>query len=197
VLAGIDEAGRGSLAGPVVVAAAILPRGCSLPEVRDSKQLSERARERAFLRIREAATTWSAVAVSAQEVDLRNVLHASLWGMERVVQRLRVRPDLVLVDGHLLPPRLDVRALAVVKGDDRSQCIGAASILAKVLRDRLMRAWHRRFPAYGFAHNVGYPTPEHLDALRRLGACPLHRRSFRPVALVESQPELPFLVDRA
>jgi ribonuclease HII len=195
-LAGVDEVGRGCLAGPVVVAAVILPRGMVLAGVRDSKEIPARAREAAYVLVRERAVAWSAWTVSPAEVDRRNVLMASLWGMERAVQRLRQPADFVLVDGHQVPWGLRGRARAVVKGDGRSQSIAAASIVAKVLRDRIMRAWDRHYPGYGFADHVGYPTAEHLQALRALGATPIHRRSFRPVA-APTQPELPFLFEEA
>ncbi len=189
---GLDEVGRGCLAGPVVVAGVILPVGADLAGVRDSKKLSAAAREEAFGRITREAVAWAALAVSASEVDRRNVLAASLWGMEQVVRRLRVEPDFALVDGNQLPHALGVSARCLVKGDDRSQCIAAASIVAKVARDRLMRVWHRYYPHYGFDHNVGYPTADHLRALEQNGACPLHRRSFAPVADVIHQIRLPF-----
>jgi len=188
-LVGLDEVGRGALAGPVVVAGVVLPPGVEL-DVRDSKQMTEAAREAAFVRIRELALAWAALAVPVGEVDRRNVLGASLWGMERVLERLRVRPDFALVDGHQLPVALGVPACCVVKGDDRSQSIAAASVIAKVARDRLMRAWHRRHPEYGFDHNVGYPTPDHLRALRRHGVTALHRHSFAPVAQAAYQGRL-------
>jgi len=193
-LAGVDEVGRGCLAGPVVVAAVAFPAGFDLPGVGDSKRLSRGARERLFPRILESAD-WAAICVSAEEVDRRNVLAASLWGMERAVSRLRHPPDLVLVDGNRLPPGLVSRGMAVVKGDGRSQSIAAASIVAKVLRDGIMRRWDRHYPGYGFARNVGYPTREHQEALRRLGPCPLHRHSFAPVAAVLSR--LPLQEDSA
>jgi ribonuclease HII len=185
-LAGVDEVGRGCLAGPVVVAAVVLPPGRELPGVRDSKRLSLTARERSYELIRAEALAVSALAVHQEEVDRLNILHASLAGMGRVVERLERRSgrrvDHVLVDGHQLPPGLSGRATPVVKGDDRSQTIAAASIVAKVLRDRLMRSWARRYPVYGFERHVGYPTPEHREALMAHGPCPLHRHSFAPVA---------------
>jgi ribonuclease HII len=191
-LAGTDEAGRGCLAGPVVAAAVILPVGLHLEGVRDSKQMSLKAREEAFSRIRREAVAWNAIAVDAGTIDRLNILHASLQGMDRAVARLRVRPQTVLVDGNKLPPDLVTHGRSMVKGDDRSQCIAAASIVAKVVRDRLMRAWHRHYPGYGFDQHVGYPTPEHKRALERLGPCPLHRNSFAPVAAAAAQTRLPF-----
>ena len=193
-MAGVDEVGRGCLAGPVVVAAVVLRPGAELPGVRDSKQLSKIARERAFLLIQAEATAISALAVHSEEVDRLNVLGASLAGMERVVYRLerrhRARVDHVLVDGHQLPAGLTGRSTALVKGDDRSQSIAASSIVAKVLRDRVMRVWARHYPAYGFERHVGYPTPEHRRALEEHGPCELHRESFAPVLRARKQIEL-------
>lgn len=190
-LAGVDEVGRGCLAGPVVVAAVLVPAGLRLEGVRDSKALSAAARERLFARLRTSPITWAAVCVDAATVDELNVLGASLWGMQRAVDRLESRVGRpighVLVDGDRLPRTLEGRATAIVKGDARSQCVGAASVVAKVARDRLMRAWARRLPGYGFERNVGYPTADHLEALRRLGPTRLHRRSFAPVAKVAAQ----------
>jgi ribonuclease HII len=185
VMVGLDEVGRGCLAGPVVVAAVSMPPGLSLPGIRDSKTLSLAQREAAYPRIVDAALAWAALCIHAPEVDSLNVLQASLVGMQRVLHRLESRmqreAELVLVDGHMLPPSLHRPARAVVKGDNRSQSIAAASIVAKVLRDRVMRGWHTIYPEYGFARHVGYPTREHLDALAAVGPCPLHRRSFAPV----------------
>jgi len=193
LVAGVDEAGRGCLAGPVVVAAVVLPADADLPGVRDSKLMTPDAREAAYARIRACGARFAALAVSPREVDRLNVLHASERGMERAVERLerrrRFRAGAVLVDGHRVPAALGGRGVPLVKGDDRSLCIAAASVLAKVLRDRLMRAWSRRYPVYGFERHVGYPTPQHLDALRRHGPCPLHRFSFAPVAAA-AQPRL-------
>ena len=193
-MAGVDEVGRGCLAGPVVVAAVVLPAGAELPGVRDSKQLSPAARERAFLLIHAEATAISALAVHPDEVDRLNVLGASLAGMGRVVERLErrygSRVDHVLVDGHLLPSVLSDHSTALVKGDDRSQSIAAASIVAKVLRDRVMRVWARHYPEYGFERHVGYPTPEHKRALQEHGPCHLHRESFAPVARALEQIQL-------
>jgi ribonuclease HII len=180
-LAGVDEVGRGCLAGPVVVAAVVLPFGAELEGVDDSKRLSAPARERAFAHILQCCIQWSATSVSAAEVDQHNVLVASLLGMERAIARLHPAPELILIDGNRLPPNAPPAALALVKGDGRSLCVAAASIVAKVLRDRIMRSWHRRYPAYGFDRHVGYPTAQHRRALLAEGPCPLHRRSFAPV----------------
>ena len=180
----------------MVVAAVSFPAGLELPGVRDSKKLSAARREAAYSNILERASQWGALAVSAADIDRFNVLHGSLWGMRRVLQKLDPI-ELALVDGHVVPDRLPVRSRAVVGGDDRSQVIAAASIVAKVLRDRVMKVWDRHYPQYGFADHVGYPTADHLAALKRHGVCPLHRMSFRPVAVAHTQPELPFLFDEA
>lgn len=189
-VAGCDEVGRGCLAGPVVVAAVAFAPGQELPGVDDSKRLTAAHREALFLAIQQQAVAVRAWAVPVAEVDARNVQGASLYGMARVLRRLSPAPELALVDGHLLPANLACPGLALVKGDGRSQAIAAASIVAKVLRDRVMRRFDRRHPGYGFASHVGYPTPEHKEALVRLGPCVLHRRSFAPVAQALSQRRL-------
>ncbi len=190
-LVGVDEVGRGCLAGPVVVAAVALTPGCDLPGVDDSKRMTPAARERAYLRIQETAVDWAVVCVSQAEVDRRNVLAASLWGMQRALSRLSIRPELILVDGNRLPDEIEGPALPLIGGDGRSLCIAAASVMAKVLRDRIMRVWDRHHPGYGFVRHVGYPTPEHRAALERLGPCALHRQSFAPVRAAASQKRLP------
>ncbi|MFO7654973.1 MAG: ribonuclease HII [Candidatus Krumholzibacteriia bacterium] len=185
VVAGVDEAGRGCLAGPVVAAACVLAPGSALRDLNDSKLLAPPLREELFCKLRAGrALAWAACAVAAPEIDRINILQGSLLAMARCVERLRVRPDLVLVDGNQRPP-LTLACRTVVGGDARSAAIAAASIFAKVLRDRIMVAWDRRFPGYGFASNKGYGCPEHRAGLLRLGVCPLHRHSYRPVAMVD------------
>jgi ribonuclease HII len=179
-LAGADEAGRGPLAGPVVAAAVILDPGRAYPGLGDSKKLSAAARDRAFELIGERAVAWAWAALPAEEVDRLNPLRAALAAMSRAVARLDPAPDLVLVDGNQRPD-LPMRLSAVVRGDARSLCIGAASIVAKVVRDRLMLDWHRRYPQYGFDRHKGYGTAAHLRALREHGPCPIHRLTFRGV----------------
>lgn len=181
-LAGIDEAGRGPLAGPVVVAAAMLPPGLEPFALDDSKRLPPSLRETAAARIREVALAWTTVIVPRAEIDRVNILQATLTGMRQAWERLSVRPALTLVDGNLLPDGI-TRARAVVAGDGASLAIAAASVLAKTTRDALMLELEARYPGYGFARHKGYGTPEHLEALRRLGPCPEHRRSFRVVAV--------------
>jgi ribonuclease HII len=186
VVAGVDEAGRGSWAGPVVAAAVILAPGPALRGLDDSKRLDASAREVLHARLVQGrALAWSACAVAAPEIDRLNILRATLLAMTRAAFGLRSAPDLVLVDGNRLPERLPAPARAVVGGDGASACVAAASIVAKVLRDRIMCRWDRRFPGYDFASNKGYGSPAHRAALSRLGACPLHRRSYRPVAELE------------
>jgi ribonuclease HII len=179
-VAGVDEAGRGPLAGPVVAAAVILPPDFSHPEIDDSKRLTASLREELFPVITGAAVAWSVAESCEAEIDAVNILQATLRAMERALAGLAVRPDYVLVDGPRLPPVLGP-CEGVVGGDGRVACIAAASILAKVHRDRLMRGHHGRWPAYGFAANKGYGTAGHLRALAEHGPCPIHRRSFRGV----------------
>lgn len=179
--AGVDEAGRGPLAGPVAVAAVILDPGRPIPGLDDSKKLSERKRETLYAQIIEHALAWHIVLVDADEIDALNIFHATMAGMRRAVAGLAPAPHEALIDGNKLPPGLPCAARAIVGGDALEPAIGAASILAKVTRDRLMVAMDATYPGYGFAVHKGYPTATHLAALRRLGPCPQHRRSFAPV----------------
>lgn len=184
-VAGIDEAGRGPLAGPVVVAAVMLPDRHELEGLDDSKRLSAEARARLFPQIKETATSWAVEIVEVEEIDRINILRATFKGMQRAVARLQPAPTLTLVDGNRAP-ELEGEVHTLVEGDHWVPAISAASILAKVTRDRLMEAWHREFPDYGFDRHKGYPTPEHLERLKQHGPCPIHRRSFAPVrALLE------------
>jgi ribonuclease HII len=179
--AGVDEAGRGPLAGPVVAAAVVLPPGCALPGLADSKVLDAETRERLMGEIERAALAWAVVAVPAARIDRVNILRATHEAMATALARLPELPRLALVDG--LPAHgLPCPHLAVIEGDACCAAIAAASILAKVTRDRLMVALDGAHPGYGFAQHKGYPTPRHRDALQRLGPCPEHRRSFAPVA---------------
>ena len=179
-IAGVDEAGRGPLAGPVVAAAVIFPAGFSDSLIHDSKCLDARRREELVPVITGAAIDWAVAESSEAEIDALNILQATLRAMERAVASLQAVPDYVLVDGSVMPG-LPVPGETVVGGDGRVACIAAASILAKVHRDRLMIAHHQRWPVYGFDRNKGYGTPAHLAALAEHGPCPIHRRSFRPV----------------
>lgn len=181
IVAGVDEAGRGPLAGPVLCAAVILPPDDGLTGLDDSKKLSEARRERLFDAIRDAAVGYAIVAVAAEEIDRLNIFQATMQGMARAIRALPSCPELALIDGNKIPPGLPCPARALVGGDALERSIMAASVLAKVSRDRIMLALHAEYPEYGFDRHKGYPTPAHLQALRRHGACPQHRRSFAPV----------------
>ena len=183
LVAGVDEAGRGPLAGPVVAAAAILDDLRPIAGLNDSKKLSAARREVLFDEIRAKALCFCIAEASVEEIDRLNILQATMLAMRRAVMGLRLKPVMVLVDGNRLP-QLEVAAEAIVKGDARVQAISAASILAKVHRDRWCLQLHERYPQYGFAGHKGYGTAVHLAALREHGACPEHRRSFAPVAQV-------------
>ena len=180
-VAGVDEAGRGPLAGPVVVAAVILKPRHGLRGLDDSKALCEQAREYLFPRIQRAALCWQVVFVERDEIDALNILWATMAGMRRAVCALAPAATRELVDGDRVPPDLPCPARAIVGGDASESAIMAASILAKVSRDRHMQALNLRYPGYGFDRHKGYSTPEHLQALARLGPCDEHRRSFAPV----------------
>lgn len=181
LMAGVDEAGRGPLAGPVVAAAVILDDQRPIRGLADSKTLTALQRERLHDQIMARALCCSVASASVEEIDTHNILQATMIAMRRAVEGLRLKPAKVLVDGNRLPT-LSVLAEAVVKGDSLVKAISAASILAKVHRDRLCEELHAEFPHYGFASHKGYGTPEHLEALLRHGACVHHRRSFSPVA---------------
>ena len=192
LLCGVDEAGRGPLAGAVFAAAVVLdPARPRINHLVDSKQLDEGEREVLAGRIRERAMCWAVASASVEEIDRLNILGASLLAMQRAIVALDMKPDEVCVDGLHVPRGVDAPCRAIVKGDRLVAAISAASILAKVARDAEMLALDARYPAYGFAHHKGYPTPEHLAALRAHGPSEIHRRSFEPVwALLQA--ELPF-----
>ena len=179
-VAGVDEAGRGPLAGPVMAAAVILDPRRPIAGLADSKTLSPRRRETLAEQIRAEALAWAVAGATVEEIDALNILRATLLAMQRAVQALVPAPQRVLVDGDRCPA-LACPARAVIKGDQKISAISAASILAKVERDRLMLALDARYPGYGFASHKGYPTAAHIEALRRLGVTPVHRRSFAPV----------------
>ena len=176
LIGGMDEAGRGPLAGPVVAAAVIMPLDHPIEGVDDSKQVSEKKRERLYDEIIEKAVAYKIVAVDEKVIDDVNILNATKKAMTECVSGLSVRPDVVLVDAVKLA--LEVPTKAIIKGDALSYSIAAASILAKVYRDRLMRDYDRIYPEYGFAKHKGYGTKDHIEALRTYGPCPIHRRSF-------------------
>ena len=180
LMAGVDEAGRGPLAGPVVAAAVMLDVSKPIEGLADSKLLSEKKRERLFDEIRAKALCFCIAEASVEEIDSLNILQATLLAMRRAVEGLRLKPQMVLVDGNRLP-QLKVPAQAIVKGDSKVQAISAASILAKVHRDRQCLQMHETYPGDGFAAHKGYPTAEHLAALLAHGVTPWHRRTFGPV----------------
>ena len=180
LMAGVDEAGRGPLAGPVVAAAVMLNDADPVPGLADSKVLTEKKRERLFDEIRAKALCFCIAEASVEEIDRLNILQATMLAMSRAVDGLRLKPSMVLVDGNRLPV-LRMAAEAIVKGDAKVAAISAASILAKVTRDRQCLKMAESYPDYGFAKHKGYPTAEHLAALRAHGVTPWHRRSFGPV----------------
>ena len=184
-VAGVDEAGCGPLAGPVVAAAVILAPGGRWDGLNDSKQLSAETREALYARVLDEARAFAWAVLGPRAIDRLNIRRARLEAMRRAVARLRVIPSLVLVDGNVDVPGLPQRQQAVVDGDARMLSIAAASVLAKVVRDRIMDRLDRVWPGYGFARHKGYATPEHLEAIDRLGPCAIHRYSFRPVYVLE------------
>lgn len=181
LVAGVDEAGRGPLAGPVTAAAVVLDPGRPIAGLDDSKRLSARRRDALALEIRQHARAWAVVHVDADEIDALNILQATMEAMRRAVVALACTPHDILIDGNRVPSGLPGSARAIVGGDGLEACIGAASILAKTERDARMLAADAEYPGYGFAAHKGYPTAAHLAALQRLGPTPLHRRSFAPV----------------
>lgn len=184
LIGGLDEAGRGPLAGPVVAAIVILPRRFVLPGLNDSKQVTEAGRERLYHAIVKQAVATGVGLATEREIESLNILEATRQAMCRAVGTLAVSPDFLLLDAVFLPS-LPVPQRPIIKGDGFSVSIAAASILAKVTRDRLMREYHRRYPEYNFRAHKGYGTPEHLRLLSRYGPCTAHRQTFRPVAEVE------------
>ena len=191
-IAGVDEAGRGPLAGPVVAAAAVLHRDVFMPGVDDSKKLSESRREVLYEEIRRSAAGYAVGIVSRETIDRINILRASLEAMKLAVLKLPIEPDFLLVDGTYCPD-VDLPMEALPHGDSLSLSIAAASIVAKVTRDRIMRKLDRMYPQYGFVRNKGYPTAEHLEALDKFGPCEIHRRSFGPVMERLYQPDIPLI----
>lgn len=181
-IAGVDEAGRGPLCGPVYAAAVILDPARPIDGLNDSKKLSEKKREALAPLIRERALAWAVGIATVEEIDRLNILHATMLAMRRAVEGLAVPPDQVLIDGNRVPPGLTMPARAIVGGDASEAAISAASILAKTGRDHEMMALAALYPQYGIAKHKGYPTAEHLAALRIHGPSPIHRRSFAPVA---------------
>lgn len=181
MIAGVDEAGRGPLAGPVVAAACILPKNHLFVNLNDSKQLKPETRERLYEEITTHPETCFAIWIcDAETIDRINILQATFLAMQRAVGALSIKPDYLLVDGNRLP-RFAIPALAIVQGDGHSISIAAASVIAKVTRDRMMDEYDRKWPCYGFKKHKGYGTEEHRAAIKSCGPCPLHRRSFEPM----------------
>ena len=176
-ICGIDEAGRGPLAGPVAAGAVILPKDCRILYLNDSKKLSETRREELFEEIKEKAVTWSVAIATPARIDEINILQATYEAMREAVAGLAVKPDVLLNDAVTIPG-LDILQVPIIKGDAKSLSIAAASILAKVTRDRMMAGYEEMFPGYGFAKHKGYGTAAHIAAIRELGPCPIHRRMF-------------------
>ena len=186
-IAGVDEVGRGPLAGPVVTAAVILDPANPITGLNDSKKLTERRREVLAEEIKERALAWSIGRAEVEEIDEINILQATMLAMCRAVEGLPIKADYLLIDGNRLPTNLSCPAEAVVKGDSRVEVISAASILAKVSRDREMVMMAEQYPGYGLEKHKGYPTRAHVAALNEIGVTPIHRRSFRPVAMALSR----------
>jgi ribonuclease HII len=181
-VAGVDEVGRGPLAGPVVAAAVLIGRPLRLPAINDSKRLAPTVRAELHEGILRRAEAVAWARIEPDEIDRINILRASHAAMRVALDGLSTPPEFVLIDGPLAPPGLPWPHRAIVGGDGLSAAVAAASIIAKVERDRIMDGYDDLYPGYGFAHHKGYPTPEHIAALERLGPCPIHRRSFRPLA---------------
>jgi|SRR5690554_3904105 len=189
LVCGADEAGRGPIAGPVVAAAVILDPNQPIEGINDSKKLSEKKRNALSEIIKEKALAWAIAQCDPDEIDQLNILHASMLAMKRAIESLSIVPAKAFIDGNRIPPGLSVPAEAIIGGDAIEQCIGAASILAKVERDRQMLEWHERYPMYEFNKHKAYPTKQHLQLLQQHGVSPIHRKSFRPVkSLLEHPP---------
>ena len=178
LVCGVDEAGRGPLMGPVCAAAVILPEGVEIAGLNDSKKLSEKKREALFPQIIEKATAYSVAFASVEEIEKFNILEATYMAMNRAIEGLSVPADYALIDGNRVPKGIKIPCETVVKGDAKSQSIAAASILAKVSRDRLMEEYDREYPQYLFLKHKGYGTAEHIALIKEYGPCPLHRQSF-------------------
>jgi len=187
VICGVDEAGRGPLAGPVTAAAVILDPSRPIAGLRDSKKLSESQRDALAIEIKEKALAWAIAECSEQEIDTLNILQATMLAMRRAVEALKITPTLALIDGNRCPV-MAVRSEAIVKGDDKVPAISAASILAKTARDHLLAALHVQYPEYALDQHKGYPTALHLERLKQYGVSPIHRKSYAPVkALLKDQ----------
>jgi ribonuclease HII len=177
-ICGIDEVGRGPLAGPVVVASVIMPKDSMIEGVNDSKKVSEKKREKLYDLITQEAISYGIGIVHQQEIDEINILNATKKGLTESISNLSVKPDIILVDALTHINTLGIPYDSIIKGDEKAYCISAASIIAKVTRDRIMREWDAVYPQYGFATHKGYGTAKHISAIKEYGLCPLHRRSF-------------------
>lgn len=177
-ICGIDEAGRGPLAGPVVVAAVIMPKDSMIEGVNDSKKVSEKKREKLYEQIIEEAISYSVSIIDQKEIDNVNILNATKEGLTKAVSGLQIKPQKILVDALTKIDTCGIPYVSIIKGDAKSYSIAAASIIAKVTRDRIMKEWDEIYPQYGFAKHKGYGTKAHMDAIREFGVCPIHRRSF-------------------
>ena len=189
LVAGVDEVGRGPLAGPVVAAAVVFPKDISLTQITDSKRLTPQKREELFDLILQNALNVGIAEVDQDTIDKLNILNASLKAMHEAISRLKNRPDVVLVDGNQKIPNLRIPQVTIIKGDTLSLSVAAASIIAKVTRDRLMQAHHKKYPIFFFNQNKGYATKSHIQALREHGPCEIHRRSFRSVKMLKIKQE--------
>ncbi len=178
VVCGIDEAGRGPLAGPVCAAAVVLPEDIVIDGLNDSKKLSEKKREQLYYVITEKALAYSICYGTLEEIEQYNILNATFLAMNRSIENLKVKPDFALVDGNRTPKDIKIPCMTVVKGDSKSSSIAAASILAKVTRDRLLYEYDKKYPEYGFKKHKGYGTKEHYEAIKKYGVCDIHRLSF-------------------
>ncbi|MDO9576713.1 MAG: ribonuclease HII [Candidatus Cloacimonadales bacterium] len=181
IIAGVDEAGRGPLAGPVIVAAVILNESIKIIGLNDSKKLSAQKREFLFDQIIEIALDYKIEIIPVEVIDEINILQASLLGMERACNSLKIKPDLCLIDGNRIPKNMKYKAEAIIKGDGKLASIAAASILAKVTRDRIMIELHQKYPEYNFLKNKGYPTRDHIAAINEFGILDCHRKTFSPI----------------
>jgi ribonuclease HII len=191
MIAGVDEVGRGPLAGPVVTAAVILsPDDPYYGQYRDSKKVSEKKRIKLYHHIKQYAVSYAVAQASLREIEELNILHATMQAMRKAVLALDIKPSSIEVDGNRIPENMPAPTTAIIGGDDSVQHIAAASIMAKVVRDRLMRAYGYQYPQYQFAKHKGYGTKAHMDALKQYGICPIHRKSFAPIAKLLSQPSL-------
>jgi ribonuclease HII len=184
LVAGVDEAGRGPIAGEVFAAAVILDQGCEITGIVDSKKLSPSARDRLCKEIKSAALSWAVSFATVAEIDQMNILKASLLAMKRAIEMLDTRPDLVLVDGNHVPSDIDIEVRSIIRGDQTEKAISAASIIAKVARDNRMRELHDQFPQWMFDTHKGYPTKKHIEIINDIGLTPHHRRTFAPVGRV-------------